>query len=62
VSLEGRLLHSDRLPAAIAPNEDAQVPDLAGKREAAKRTGIISDASENSNVAIDPHDQAVVSH
>src|SRR2546425_1005094 len=60
LSRQRRLLHRHRLPAAVPPDEDAHVPDLTADREAAKRTRVVRDASENGHITIDPHRQTVV--
>src|SRR5439155_3340114 len=61
-SRHGRLLHCHRLPAAVATDEDARVADLAAEREAAERPGVVGDAPEHGDVAVDPHGEAVVVH
>src|SRR5438067_8823126 len=61
-SRQRRLLHRHRLPTAVPPEEDPCVADLAGERDAAKGAGVVGDAGEHGDVAVDPHGQTVVLH
>ena len=61
-SLQGGLLHGDGLPAAVAPDEDPQVPDPPIERHSAEGPGVVGDTGEECDLPVETHIQAVVFH